>query len=54
MRVAIADDGRRSRDSSLIGNAAPAARLTGQNVRGLSQLKLVKVVQFMKEQGDEG
>ena len=38
----------------MIGNAAPAARLTGQNVRGLSQLKLVKVVQFMKEQGDEG
>ena len=49
MRVAIATDGRRSRDSSLIGNAAPAARLTGQNVRGLSHLKLEKVVQFMKE-----
>jgi len=50
MRVAIADNGRRSRDSSLIGNAAPAPRLTGQNVRGSSQLKLEKVVQFMKEQ----
>jgi hypothetical protein len=49
MRVATAADGRRSRDSSLIGNAAPAARLTGQNVRGLSQLKLEKVLQFMKE-----
>jgi len=34
----------------LIGNAAPAARLTGQNVRGPSKLKLEKVVQFMKEQ----
>ena len=34
----------------MIGNAAPAARLTGQNVRGPSQLKLEKVVQFMKEQ----
>jgi len=44
MRVAIAGDGRRTRDSSLIGNAAPAARLTGQNVRGPSQLKLEKVV----------
>ena len=33
----------------MIGNAAPAARLTGQNVRGLSQLKLEKVLQFMKE-----
>ena len=34
----------------MIGNAAPAARLTGQNVRRLSQLKLEKVLQFMKEQ----
>ena len=34
MRVAIAYDGRRSRES-LIGNAAPAARLTGQNVRDI-------------------
>ena len=50
MRVAIADDGRRSRVTSLIENAAPAARFIGQNVRGLSQLKLEKVVQFMKEQ----
>ena len=33
----------------MIGNAVPAARLTGQNVRGLSQLKLEKVLQFMKE-----
>ena len=33
----------------MIGNAAPAARLTGQNVSGLSQLKLEKVLQFMKE-----
>ena len=49
MRVAIADDARRSwnTSSSLTGNAAPAARLTGQNVRGLSQLKLEKLVQFM-------
>ena len=31
----------------MIGNAAPAARLTGPNVRGPSQLKLEKVVQFM-------
>ena len=34
----------------MIENAAPAARFIGQNVRGLSQLKLEKVVQFMKEQ----
>jgi exonuclease III len=33
----------------MIGNAA-AARLTGQNVRGLTTLKLEKLVQFMKEQ----
>jgi len=46
----IADGGRRSRVSPLIGNAAPSARLTGQNVRGPSQLKLEKVAQFMKEQ----
>ena len=49
MQVAIATYGGRSRGSSLIGNAVPAARLTGQNVRGLSHLKLEKVVQFMKE-----
>ena len=34
----------------MTGKAAPAARLTGQNVRGPSQLKLEKVAQFMKEQ----
>ena len=34
----------------MTGKVAPAARLTGQNARGPSQLKLVKVVQFMKEQ----
>ena len=33
----------------MIGNAATAARLTGQNVRGLTHLKLEKLVQFMKE-----
>ena len=32
----------------MIGKAA-AARLTGQNVRGLTTLKLEKLVQFMKE-----
>ena len=31
----------------MMGNAAPAARLTGQNARVLSQLTLDKVVQFM-------
>jgi len=42
VRVATEDDGRGPRDtrSSLTGNAAPAARLTGQNVGGLSQLML--------------
>ena len=50
MRVAIADDGRRYRDGSLIGNAALAARFNGQNVRELSKLKLENVAQFMKEQ----
>ena len=34
----------------MIGDVAPAARFTGQNVRGPSQLKLEKVAQFMKEQ----
>ena len=48
MRVATADDGR----SSLTGNATPAARLTGQNVRRLSQLKLENVVQFMLRPSD--
>ena len=33
----------------MIGKAA-AARLTGQNVRGLTTLKLEKLIQFMKEQ----
>ena len=33
----------------MIGNAA-AARLTGQNVRGLTTLKLEKLIQFMKSQ----
>ena len=33
----------------MIGNAA-AARLTGQNVRGLTTLKLDKIIQFMKRQ----
>jgi hypothetical protein len=49
VRVATADDTKRPRDtsSSLTGNAAPAARLTGQIMRGPSQLKLLKVVQFM-------
>ena len=32
----------------MIGKAA-VARLTGQNVRGLTTLKLEKLVQFMKE-----
>ena len=52
MRVAIADDARRPWDtsSSSTGNAAPAARFTGQNVRGLPQLELECVAQFMKEQ----
>ena len=50
MRVATAFDVRRSRGgSSLIGKAA-AVRLTGQNVRGLTTLKLEKLIQFMKEQ----
>ena len=49
MRVATTDDSRRSWDNSsfLTRNAAPTARLTGQNVRGHSQLKLKKVVQFV-------
>ena len=34
----------------MIGNAAPAARLSGQNARGPSKLKLEKVAQFMKKQ----
>ena len=34
----------------MIGNAAPAARLTSQNVGGCSQLYLKKVSQYMKEQ----
>ena len=38
--------------SFLTGNAAPAARLTGPNVRGLSQLKLEKVAQFMLRPSD--
>jgi len=33
----------------MIGNAAAAARLAGQNVRGPSQLKLEKLVQLMEE-----
>ena len=49
MRVAIADDVRRSRGSFIIGNAA-AARLTGQNVRRLTTLKLEQLIQFMKRQ----
>ena len=52
MRVATTDDGRRSRSSFLTGNAAPAARLTGQNVRGTPQLKLEKVAQFMLRPSD--
>ena len=34
----------------MIGKAA-AARLTGQNVRGLTTLKLEKLVQFMRSSG---
>ena len=51
MRVAIADDCSRSRGSSLIGNAAPAARFTGQNARRLSQLKLEKVAYSWRSSG---
>ena len=49
MRAATAEDGRRpwENSSSSTGNAEPAARFTGQNVREPSQPKLEKVVQFM-------
>ena len=50
MRIATAGDGRRFRGSPFTGNAASAARLTGGNLRGPSQLKLERVAQFMKEQ----
>ena len=50
MRVATADDGRKFWDTSnsMIGNAAPATRLAGGNVRGPSQLKLEKVARFIR------